>query len=141
MPKPGPGMPHGIYVYRDGDWRLYRRDGEPLKPGELGDGTYVIYFYNIQCPACRMFTPQWIMFSETVARKHGDRVKLLIVLCDWFSKECTSKAAAETFDTMDIHSTPTVVVVRVEDSKQVDQTTLPGYMKADDLYKIVKRYI
>lgn len=140
MPKPGPGMPHGIYLYRDGDWVLYRREGDPIRLGEAGDGTYIIYFYNIKCPACRMFTPQWEIFVKLAEKKLKGRLHIFTVLCEWFSRECNSTAAARSFDEMDVTSTPTVVIAKVIDGRVEDKTTLPGYMRADDLLKIAKRY-
>ncbi|MEB3773824.1 MAG: thioredoxin family protein [Desulfurococcales archaeon] len=140
MARPGPGMPHGIYKLSDGTWILYRREGGPLKPGEAGDGTYIIYFYNIRCPACRMFSPQWSIFAETMAPKLGENIHLFVVLCDWFSRDCDSPAAAETFNTLDIDSSPTVVIMKVEGGKVIDSITLPGYRRAEELFKIAKRY-
>ncbi|MEB3861016.1 MAG: thioredoxin family protein [Desulfurococcales archaeon] len=140
MPKPGPGSPHGIYKYKDGDWILVRREGRPLSIGEDGDGTYIIYFYNIKCPACRIFTPQWEAFTKLANKKLNAPLHIYIVLCEWFSSQCTSPAAASTFIEMDITSTPTVVIAKVSNGKVVDSTILPGYRGADDLLKIAKRY-
>jgi len=141
MTRPGPGMPHGIYRYVDGSWRIYRRDGEALRLGEVGDGTYVIYFYNIRCPACRMFSPQWSIFAEVLSRRLEGNLHIFVVLCDWFARECSSQAASMTFESYDISSSPTVYIAKVNGGRVIDYTTLSGYMRAEELFKIVKRYI
>ncbi len=134
-------MPHGIYYYdyKRKDWLLLRKDGEPLKPGELGDGLYVIYFYNLMCGACRAFTPHWMVFAEVMAGKL-DNVIPLVVLCDWFSSMCDSKAAGDTFNEFDVDSTPTVIMVKVKGGSIIDKSRLSGVVSSDDLFKIAKRY-
>ena len=134
-------MPHGIYYYDHDrkEWLLLRREGNPLKPGELGDGLYIIYFYNLMCGACRAFTPQWMVFAETMANKLGNTIPV-VVLCDWFSSMCDSKAAGSTFNEFDVDSTPTVVIVKVKEGSIVDKGMYSGVMSSDELFKIARRY-
>jgi len=139
--SPGPGSPHGIYYY-DVDrkqWVLVRQKGESLRLGEKGDGLYVVYFNNAKCAACRAFTPQWDATLEMVTKKLG-RIHAFVVLCDWFQGECSSEAAASSFREFDVSSSPTVVVARVSNGSVEESTNLPGFMRADELFKIIKKY-
>lgn len=40
---PGPGSPNGVYLYSGSkrSWNLLRKDGEPFRIGELGNGIYI----------------------------------------------------------------------------------------------------
>lgn len=121
---PGPGMPHGIYEYREGEWRLLRSDGAPLDLAEAGDGVVVVYFDNALCPACRLQDRYWI---DLVRRYSGDsRIRFYVVLCNWFSQNCSSKAAAETFKKYSISASPTIVVAAVKGGRNVYIEVLEG---------------
>lgn len=134
MGIPGPGHPHGIYLYRGGKWVLLRDRGEALEIGELGPGLYVVYFDNSLCPACRVQDSYW----EKLVKKYGSResIYFLVVLCDWFSDNCFSEAASETFKKFKVSASPTLVIARVKgDERQVE--VLEG-VRSD---KIIENYL
>lgn len=134
---PGPGSPHGIYVYSGGSWRLLRSEGEAFRLGELGDGVYLVYFDNTLCPACR---EQDLHMVEIVKRFGGDeRIKLVIVLCDWFTQICDSPAAAETIKNLDVVASPTIVVAAVKGGRIVYREEFQGARPAGVLEIYLKR--
>ena len=136
---PGDGWENGIYVYREGEWRLLRRDGEPFRIGELGDGVYSVYFNNTQCPVCRLFTPQYHAYTEIASRRIQD-FHSIIVLCDWFTSACNSEAAKRTFQDYNVDGTPRVIIAAVKGGSIVDTTTIPGYVDSDRLLLIAQSY-
>jgi hypothetical protein len=119
--------PHGIYVYTGEGWKLLRREGEPFRLGELGDGIYVVYFDNTRCPACRIYDREWYPFVE----KHRDEAHFVIVLCEWFARVCNSPAASRSFLEYRVRASPTTMFARVENGSVVEQVkregALPGY--------------
>ncbi len=136
---PGEGWENGIYVYREGEWSLLRKDGESFKLGELGDGVYSIYFNNTQCPVCRLFTPQYHAYTE-IASKKIPGFHSVIVLCDWFTSMCSSEAAKMTFQEFHVDGTPRVVIATVRGGSVVDSTTIPGYIDSSRLLMIAQSY-
>ena len=128
---PGPGTPDGIYVYEEGKWKLLRSDGAPLDLSEAGDGVVVVYFDNALCPACRLQDRYWI---DLVRRYSGDsRVKFYVVLCNWFSQNCSSRAAAESFKKYSINASPTIIVAAVKGGKSIYTEFLEGVRSTDVL--------
>jgi hypothetical protein len=121
---PGPGKPHGIYVFEGGEWKMLRSEGDPLDVAEIGDGVAVVYFDNAQCPVCRMQDTYWL---DVVKRFSGDkRVKFFVVLCDWFTQACNSTAAAETFKKYGVNASPTIIVAAVKGGRVVSMEYLEG---------------
>lgn len=122
---PGPGSPHGVYRYNKQSkrWEILRREGEPFKIGELGDGIYVVYFDNLYCPACR--TQDHHFYRLFV--KHGDSpdVHLVVIMCNWFSGNCDSPAAAKSFVEFDVNASPTILVAKVNGA-EVKEERLEG---------------
>lgn len=111
-------MPNGIYIYnkeRNG-WQLIRIDGEVFKPERKG--VYVIYFDNTKCSACRKYDTIWFPFINNNAQ-NLKQYNFVIILCNWFARDCNSKAAAETFKQFDVHASPTTVVLYVDDNGEV----------------------
>jgi len=99
-----PSSPHGVYVWRGGRWAAAGR-------GELdGDGLYFIYFSNSECGACRVFDEVWYPFVEMVSGRSAAR--FLLVLCGWFTRDCSSEDAKSLFKEFDVHVSPTVVVLK-----------------------------
>lgn len=104
--RPGSGTPNGVYVYNPelGEWFL--TEDPPFKR----TGFHVIYFDNTRCPACRRFDPHWFSFVEEMAPKNPGDV-FMVVLCDWFSRQCSSGLAKRLFEVFDIHVSPTIAFV------------------------------
>ncbi|MEM1525622.1 MAG: hypothetical protein QXZ41_04670 [Ignisphaera sp.] len=110
--------PHGIYIYDHDDsvWHLIRSDGEPFKPDKKG--IYVIYFDNTKCSACRKYDTIWFPFIENNMR-NKKQYNFIIVLCNWFARDCNSTAAAETFKRFDVHASPTTIVLYVDENNEI----------------------
>lgn len=134
MSTPGPGYPHGIYLYKDGKWVLLRDKGGALELGELGPGVYAVYFDNALCPACRVQDMYWERLVKRLGSNHG--IYFLVVLCDWFADNCSSEAASESFKKFNISASPTLIIARVEGSSK-DVETLEG-VRSD---KVIESYL
>lgn len=120
MKRVGSDTPHGVYIYSPGA-------GEWLSAGKedlLADGAYVIYFDNTKCSACRKFDGDWFPFVEKVAAE--EKVKFVIILCEWFAKKCNSEDARDLFKEFDVHISPTLVFLRRENGRIVKRLKAEG---------------
>ncbi len=135
--KVEPGIPHGIYVYDPGraKWVLEQVEGGAFEPRE--DGMYVVYFDNAQCGACRRYDAFWF---DAVPRLVEKGYRAVIVLCDWFQKECDSQAARESFKKYDIHSSPTTVFIYVEGGQAKHTEKYRGLLLPDEIDRIAETF-
>lgn len=110
--------PNGIYIYNhdEGVWHLLRTDDGPFKPDKKG--VYVIYFDNAKCSACRKYDTIWFPFIENNMRSKRN-INFVIILCNWFARDCNSKAAAESFKHYDVHASPTTVVLYTDENGEI----------------------
>jgi len=131
----GPASPNGIYMFRDGSWKLLRSDGLPLHPGEMGDGIYVLYFDNTKCPACRRFDREWFPF----VKENSGKAMFFIILCDWFARECSSKAASLTFTLNEVRASPTTIFFRVAGGEVAKQERIEGVVSKQQLDEALSR--
>ncbi len=124
--------PHGIYRYDRSlrEWVLIDRDGDGFKP--YRDGYYIIYFDNTKCPACRLYDLFWYPFIETIGREL-EGVEYIIVLCEWFARQCDSRAASNTFKKYGIRASPTTVFLEVRGGSIARKEFVRGVMKIEDL--------
>jgi len=139
--KIGVDSPHGIYIYRSKEkvWEFVRADGDAFEP--LDKGVYVIYFDNTKCSACRKYDEVWFPFVEKWSSERGDSAKFVIVLCDWFARECKSQAAAESFKKFEVHASPTTVVLYADDVKAVRyQEKYEGVMYEFELKLVLDKF-
>ncbi|MCX8195640.1 MAG: thioredoxin family protein [Acidilobaceae archaeon] len=122
---PGPGSPHGIYRYNKESkrWEILRREGEPFRLGELGDGIYVVYFDNLYCPACRVQDHHF--YKLFVRYGNAADIHFVVVVCNWFAGNCDSKAASGSFEEFEVSSSPTIIVAKVN-GKEVKEERLEG---------------
>ncbi|NPA97581.1 MAG: hypothetical protein GXO32_08280 [Crenarchaeota archaeon] len=127
--------PHGIYVYdREADeWVLVATEGEPFKPTR--DGIYAIYFDNTKCPACRRYDPIWFNYVKKYSQKNP-QMNFVIVLCEWFARNCKSEAASKTFKEFDVHASPTTVFLYVKGGKAVYKEKYEGVLYEFELSMI-----
>ncbi len=134
--KVGSDSPHGIYLYdsRRGDWVLVRTEGNYFLP--KSEGVYIIYFDNTRCSACRKYDEYWFPFVKKYAEELKDH-QFVIILCDWFARECKSEAASKSFKFYDIHSSPTTVVIRVKRGRVTYREKYEGYLTFEELEKVV----
>ncbi|MEM0099800.1 MAG: hypothetical protein QXV54_04750 [Desulfurococcaceae archaeon] len=140
LDKIEPDSPHGIYVYdleRD-KWILRQVSGNPNLP--WSDGYYMIYFDNSRCPACRAYDNYWFPFVKIFGKMFKE-FKYVIVLCDWFARECVSEAASASFKRFDVHASPTTLLLYVENSEIKRKEEHSGVKKIDELIKIITDFI
>lgn len=109
---------NGIYIYDHdtGLWKLLKVEDGYFKPTKKG--IYVIYFDNARCSACRKYDSIWFPFIENHARNMKD-ANFVIILCNWFARDCNSKAASESFKHYDVHASPTTVVLYVDENGSI----------------------
>jgi len=100
---------HGVYVWSDRRWIAADRSALD------GDGFYIIYFSNSECGACRVFDDVWYPFVEMVSERSAAR--FIIVLCGWFTRDCSSEDARSLFKEFDVHVSPTVIVMKRSNGK------------------------
>lgn len=127
---PGPGSENGIYVYdpSKSSWILLRKDGDPFRIGELGDGTYVVYFDNLFCPACRIQDQH--IYRLIVRKGNENSSKFVIIMCNWFANNCSSSAAAKSFEAFKVSASPTILVAKVNGGS-VKMERLEGVRKEE----------
>jgi hypothetical protein len=140
LDKIEPDSPHGIYVYdfNKDKWVLKMVEGNPVIP--WSDGYYVIYFDNAKCPACRSYDNYWFPFVKLFGRMFSN-VNFVVVLCDWFARECISEAASGAFRKFDVHASPTTILLRVVNGEIREKKELSGVKKIDELLNIVSSFI
>ena len=131
--------PHGIYIYdRKRDlWVLVRSEGDYYKPVE--DGIHIIYFDNTKCPACRKYDNIWFPFVRKAANKMQKCI-FVIILCDWFARECKSEAASKSFRQYDIHASPTTLFLYVNNGSIVYQEKYEGVLYEFELKLIIEGF-
>lgn len=139
LDKIEPDSPHGIYVYDHSKekWILRQVSGNPDLPWD--DGVYMIYFDNARCPACRSYDNYWFPFVKIFGKLFND-VKYVVVLCDWFARECVSEASSAAFRKFDVHASPTTILLRVENGLIKRKEEISGVKKIDELVKLVSDF-
>ncbi len=71
---------------------------------------------------------------DLIKRFEGDkRIRFYVVLCDWFTQNCSSEAAAGTFKKYSISASPTIIIAAVRDGKVLYMETLEGVRTAEVL--------
>ena len=135
----GADSPHGIYLYDrlNDEWVLASVDGEAFLP--KSDGYYIIYFDNTRCPACRKYDKYWFPYVRKVAKELSDHY-FVIVLCEWFARNCRSESASKTFATFDVHASPTTYLLHVKDGEVAYKEKYEGYLTDTELEKVVGEF-
>jgi len=130
--------PHGVYVYDKGSglW-LPLPAGGAFKP--YRDGFYAVYFDNTRCPACRVYDAVWYAYVELVGRRIPD-TEFVVVLCEWFSGRCGSRAAAESFREYGVRASPTTVLLRVEGGEIAGRRDLRGVRGVGELARELEEF-
>ncbi|MEM4833282.1 MAG: hypothetical protein QW809_06285 [Sulfolobales archaeon] len=134
-----PDSPHGIYVYdfSTEKWVLKQVSGNPNLP--WGDGYYLIYFDNARCPACRSYDNHWFPFVKIFGGMFKE-FNYVVVLCDWFARECVSEAASSAFRKFDIHASPTTLILQVVNGQIVRKEEISGVKKLNELLEKVTEF-
>ncbi|ADG90864.1 hypothetical protein [Thermosphaera aggregans] len=136
----GPESPNGIYVYdsKREKWVLKYLNGEFFQPWE--DGLFVIYFDNAKCPACRAYDTYWYPFVKLIGPTFQNS-HYVIILCDWFAKECDSEIARGSFQKYDVHASPTTLLMYSNSGKIILQDKLEGVKRMDDLANSIQEFL
>jgi len=131
--------PHGIYVYdfNREKWVLKQVSGNPGLP--WGDGYYMIYFDNTKCPACRVYDNYWYPFVKIFGKMFSE-VNYVVVLCDWFARECVSEAASSAFRKFDVHASPTTMLLHVSGGEIKRKSDVSGVKKIDELLDLLTKF-
>lgn len=135
-----PESPNGIYVY-DGKrekWVLKYLNGDFFQPWE--DGLFVIYFDNAKCPACRAYDTYWYPFVKLIGPTFQNS-HYVIILCDWFAKECDSEIARGSFQKYDVHASPTTLLMYSNSGKIILQDKLEGVKRMDELANSIQEFL
>ncbi len=135
----GADSPHGIYLYDklNDEWVLTSVDGEAFLP--RSDGYYIIYFDNTKCSACRKYDKYWFPYVRKAAKELSDHY-FVIVLCEWFARNCRSESASKTFTTFDVHASPTTYLLHVKDGEVAYKEKYEGYLTDTELEKVVGEF-
>lgn len=131
----GPASPNGIYYLDGSSWKMLRSEGLPLHPGEKGDGIYIVYFDNTKCSACRRFDKEWFPFVKDNAGK----AMFFIVLCDWFARDCSSKAASLSFMLNEVRASPTTIFFKVKNGEVIKQERVEGVVSKQKLEEMLAK--
>ncbi|MCD6301419.1 MAG: hypothetical protein J7L82_05045 [Staphylothermus sp.] len=136
----GIDSPHGIYVYEPSKdkWVLVRTKGDYFKPDR--DGFYIVYFDNTRCPACRIYDLAWYPYIKLIGSSL-ENTYFVIILCDWFARECKSEAAKKSFEHYDVHASPTTLLMYVENGEIKDMERIEGSKTLDKLAEIIDNFI
>lgn len=140
LEKIEPDSPHGIYVYdcSSEKWVLRQVSGNPDLP--WSDGYYMVYFDNARCPACRSYDNQWFPFVKLFGKLFPE-VNYVVVLCDWFARECVSEAASSAFKKFDVHASPTTIVFQAVNGQIVRKEEMSGVKKMNELLEKLTEFV
>jgi thiol-disulfide isomerase/thioredoxin len=114
QPQEAGEMPNGVYVWNGTSFEPLNVSGSVFVP--QGDGVYVLYFHNNQCPVCRRFEP---VLVEALRSEGVGAGRFYMVVSDWFWEKYTDSVVAETFKFFNISKSPTVLLVEVREGKVV----------------------
>ncbi|MGC9112565.1 hypothetical protein [Acidilobus sp.] len=125
----------GVYYFdfSSGYWVMMEESASPLVPKERYS---LVYFDNTLCPVCRRYDLHWYPFVES----NLDRLRgfgLYVVLCDWFTQQCTSARGAMTFIEYNVRASPTTMLMLSDGSKVIYTERYEGLLTERDLNNIV----
>ncbi|MEM0380223.1 MAG: hypothetical protein QXX35_03640 [Desulfurococcaceae archaeon] len=131
--------PHGIYIYDNmcDKWLLIDIYDDYFKPRH--DGVYVIYFDNAKCGACRVYDIHWFPYVRLLGSTMKN-IYFIVVLCEWFARNCRSEKASNTFKFYDVHSSPTTVLLSIRNSVETSREKIEGIKTMDTLAVIVEEF-
>lgn len=135
-----PNLPNGLYVFdfKNGKWVLKEINGDYFKPWE--DGLYVVYFDNAKCPACRAYDNYWFPFVKLLGGAY-EKAHFVIVLCNWFARECDSPIAKGSFQHYDVHASPTTLLLYVSGGEIRATEKVEGVKKMDELANVIESFL
>jgi hypothetical protein len=104
----------GIYVYNNGNWKKIDTNGTLWLPKDKG--TYLIYFRNLNCPACQQFDAAWSDYFKNYMPKSSFNITPVEIVCTYFSSNCQDPSARATFNAFEqslgqYFGTPYIVLI------------------------------
>lgn len=97
----------GVYVFRGGEWERVDLGYSPWIPAD--NGSYIVYFRNLNCPHCREFDPHWWEFVDKYSAKVN--ATAVTVVCTYFQLACSDPTAISTFNAFRVSASPMLVVI------------------------------
>ena len=133
---------NGVYVYSFGEkrWKLLRVDGEAFRVGELGPGIYLVYFDNLECSVCKLQDEELMKTFNSLGPDMLEKLKAVVVVCDWFARKCRSEAAAKTYKLYDVHMSPTTLVCRAYEEEESCERLI-GVKFASELHYYLRKIV
>lgn len=99
----------GVFVLLNGKWVRQELGASPWIPTD--NGTYIVYFKNLECPACKAFDPIWDEYVEEYVKKgRGEPVTPVVVSCTWFTQRCSDPTAYASFVGYQVPFSPALLV-------------------------------
>ncbi|MEM0021556.1 MAG: hypothetical protein QW039_03225 [Fervidicoccaceae archaeon] len=89
----------GIYEYSGGQWKKINSNGTLWLPE--GEGTYLIYFRNLNCPACQQFDTVWSEYFKSYLPKSPYNITPVEIVCTFFSSSCSDPSAKATYSAIE----------------------------------------
>ena len=116
-------------VYRVEENRITR-----LKNAKLLDNEKVLMFFlNKRCIHCLALVPEIEGLIKHLGKKEK-QTPIILVVCDWFSEECSEENAKKLFKEYEIESTPTILLLVKNPDGFVDKI----YVDASSLHTVRK---
>lgn len=99
----------GVYMLVGDQWVKQELGPQPWLPPD--NGTYFVYFKNLECPACKAFDPIWDRYvEEYVKGGRGPAVIPVVVSCTWFTQQCSDPTAFTSFAAYRVPFSPALLV-------------------------------
>jgi len=138
--KIDPNSPNGLYIYdkKSDKWIYIEVSIDYFQPRM--DGVYVIYFDNAKCPACRVYDIHWFPYVRLLGSSL-DNVYFIVILCNWFARDCNSSIASKTFEHYNVHASPTTILLSVKNGEIVDKEIVEGVKTLDKLAELVESFM
>jgi len=104
----------GIYEYSGGGWKKINSNGTVWLP--QGEGNYLIYFRNLNCPSCQQFDAAWSEYFKSYLFKSPYNITPVEVVCTYFSYSCSDPSAKALFSAFEnalgqYFGTPYLVII------------------------------
>jgi len=82
------------------------------------------------------------LFNILEYLKNRNDINFVIVLCDWFARECSSSAASESFEHFDVHASPTTIVLYSDEKGEIKyQEKYEGVLYEFELKLILENFL
>jgi hypothetical protein len=123
LSSPPNSIPNGVYEWswsEKGFVRLEISGSGPYMPKK--DGYYLYYFHNNKCPHCVVFEPRladYLKRPDTI-NYFSNKLTIILIACSWFTYECSDPTAQKTFQSFNVMSSPTLLLIKVSNGSIVN---------------------